>query len=584
MPPYQESQLYKIRHSLSHVLAQAVLEIFSKAKLAIGPATEDGFYYDFDLPRTLVESDLPKIEKRMQEIVKAKHKFVRREITLAEGRELFKDQPYKLELINDLAAEQGDSLTLTTYKHDSFEDLCRGPHVESLADINSKAFKLTKFAGAYWRGDEKQKQLQRIYGTAFETTEALDAYFKMLEEAEKRDHRKLGKELDLFSLNSDLVGGGLVMWHPHGGLMRHLMESYWKEEHLKNDYQLVNTPHIGKSNLWKTSGHLGHYKDSMYSPLDIEGQEYFLKPMNCPFHIMIYNTNLHSYKELPIRMAEMGTVYRFERSGTLHGMSRVRGFTQDDAHHIVLPEKMPEEIDFLIGFSINMLKAFGLNSFKAYLSTRPESYVGGENDWREAEAALEAALKRNGIDYDIDVGGGVFYGPKIDIKVFDAIGREWQLSTIQFDFNLPERFDMVYVGEDGKQHRPYMVHRALLGSLERFFSIFVEHHAGNFPIWLSPVQVRVLSISEKQEDYVLNVVKELKAQGLRAEADISSERLGNKIRLAQGQKIPYVLVVGDKEVEAGKVAVRQRGGVDLGQKTVSEFMEMVRQVIANKSV
>ena len=578
MKNYQESQLYKIRHSLSHVLAQAVLEMFPGAKLAIGPATDDGFYYDFDLPRNLVEDDLPKIEKRMSEIVKAGHKFIRRELTLAEARELYKEQPYKLELINDLATEHGDGLTLTTYKHDTFEDLCRGPHVESLAEVNRKAFKLTKFAGAYWRGDEKRKQLQRIYGTAFETVEAMDAYFKMLEEAEKRDHRKLGKELDLFSLNSDLVGGGLVLWHPNGALMRHLIESFWKEKHLENGYQLVNTPHIGRANLWKTSGHLGFYKDSMYSPIDIEGQEYFLKPMNCPFHIMIYNANLHSYKELPIRFAEMGTVYRFERSGTLHGMSRVRGFTQDDAHHIVEPEKMPEEIDFLIDFSIDMLKAFGLSSFKAYLSTRPsgDGAVGEESRWRDAENALEAALKRKGIDYDIDAGGGSFYGPKIDIKFFDAIGREWQLSTIQFDFNLPERFDMVYVGEDGKQHRPYMIHRALLGSLERFFSIFIEHHGGNFPVWLCPVQARVLSISEKQEEYARSVVKELKAQGLRAEADISSERLGNKIRLAQGQKIPYVLVVGDKEVEAGKVAVRQRGGIDLGPKTISEFMEIVR--------
>ncbi|RME75632.1 MAG: threonine--tRNA ligase [Chloroflexi bacterium] len=590
--PYEETHLYRLRHSLAHVMAQAVLEMFPTGKIAIGPPIQDGFYYDFDLPRPLTPEDLKAIEKRMRNIIKKKHKFHRRELSAEEARQLFADQPYKLELIDGLEAggvdEYGEPTdeppVISTYKHDTFEDLCKGPHVDNLGEIHPKAFKLLKVAGAYWRGDEKRQQLQRIYGTAWETPEELEEYLHRLAEAEKRDHRRLGKELDLFSTEPDMLGGGLVLWHPKGGLMRHLAEEFCKNEHLAHGYDLVYTPHIGKSTLWETSGHLDFYRDSMYAPLDIDGQEYFLKPMNCPFHILMYKSSLRSYRDLPLRFAEWGTVYRYERSGVLHGLLRVRGFTQDDAHHFVQPEKMPQEIDFVLNFCLHILRSFGFTDFQAYLSTRPKEgkAVGDLQQWADAERALEDALKRANLPYDIDPGGGAFYGPKIDIKIKDALGREWQLSTIQFDFNLPERFDMTYIGEDGQPHRPYMVHRALLGSMERFFGVLIEHYGGAFPVWLSPVQVVLIPIADRHVPYCRQVAERLKAAGLRVEVDDGSERMGNKIRLAQKQKIPYMLVVGDKEQAASQVAVRLRSGEDLGPRDVAEVEQMILDAVASK--
>jgi threonyl-tRNA synthetase len=566
--------------------------MFPDGKIAIGPPIEDGFYYDFDLPRSLTPDDLKQIEKRMRNIVKQRHTFSRRELNAGEAKTFFADQPYKIELIEGLEAGGVDEYgqptdeppTISTYKHDTFEDLCKGPHVNNLGDINPKAFKLVKTAGAYWRGDENREQLQRIYGTAWESPEDLKAYLHRLEEAEKRDHRRLGKELDLFSTEPDLLGGGLILWHPKGGLMRHLAEEFCRQEHLKYDYDLVYSPHIGKSTLWKTSGHLDFFKENMYAPLEIDEQEYYLKPMNCPFHILMYNNTIRSYRDLPLRYAEWGTVYRYERSGVLHGLLRVRGFTQDDAHHFVQPDKMPEEIDFVLNFCLRILRSFGFADFTAYLSTRPEGKAAGDVSlWADAEEALEAALKRAELPYEIDPGGGAFYGPKIDLKIKDALGREWQLSTIQFDFNLPERFDMTYIGEDGEKHRPYMVHRALMGSMERFFGVLIEHYGGAFPVWLSPVQAVLIPIADRHISYCEGVAQQLKEAGLRVEVDGSSERMGNKIRQAQKQKIPYMLVVGDKEQEGNQVSIRLRNGEDLGPQDVGTFEEMALEAVKNKT-
>ncbi len=590
---YLNSPLYKIRHSAAHVMAQAVLEMFPTGKIAIGPPIEDGFYYDFDLPRALTPEDLKAIENRMRNIIKKRHTFARRELSAAEAKALFADQPYKIELIEGLEAgglddngnplPAGEHPVISTFKHDTFEDLCKGPHVENLGKINPRALKLLSIAGAYWRGDEHRQQLQRIYGTAWEKPEELKIYLRRLEEAKKRDHRKLGKELGLFSTDADNLGGGLVLWHPKGGLIRHLTEEFCKNEHLANGYDMVYSPHIGKSTLWETSGHLGFYKENMYSPIDIDGQEYYLKPMNCPFHILMYKSERRSYRDFPFRFAEWGTVYRYERSGVLHGLLRVRGFTQDDAHHFCRQDQMPEEIDFVLNFCLHILRSFGFETFKAYLSTQPpEKSVGDEQQWRAAEAALEAALQRADIPYEIDEGGGAFYGPKIDLKINDAIGREWQLSTIQFDFNLPERFDLNYIGQDGREHRPYMVHRALLGSMERFFGVLVEHFAGAFPVWLSPVQAIFIPIADRHIAYAEKMAAQLRAAGLRVEVDAGSDRMGNKIRKAQKQKIPYMLIVGDKEVEDGAVSVRLRNGQDLGPQPVAELQALILDTVAKK--
>jgi len=586
---YVKSELYRIRHSTSHVMAEAVLEMFPDAQVAIGPAIEDGFYYDFDLPRSLTPEDLEVIENRMKELIKSKENFVYKEVSADEARQIFKDQPYKLELIDGL--EHGgldddgnpteEKQTISTYQSGKFVDLCRGPHVESTAQINPMAIKLLNVAGAYWRGDENRPMLQRIYGTAWESKDQLKDYLWKLEEAKKRDHRKLGKELDLFSSN-DEVGQGLILWHPNGGMIRHQIERYWDDQHIENGYDLVYTPHIGKSSLWETSGHLGFYKENMYSPIQIEDQEYFIKPMNCPFHLHIYKSQLRSYRDLPLRFAEKGTVYRYERSGVLHGLMRVRGFTQDDAHHFCRPDQMPDEIDFTLNFSMNMLRAFGFKDFQAYLSTKPEKSVGDDKMWHDAEVALEETLKRMGVPYEVDSGGGAFYGPKIDLKVKDALGREWQLSTIQFDFNEPERFDLSYIGEDGKEHRPYMVHRALLGSMERFFGVLIEHYAGAFPVWLSPKQVTLIPIADRHNDYAYKVTARLKKAGLRVTVDDSSDRMNAKIRNAQKQKVPYMLVIGDREMEEGQVALRRRSGESLPAMSVDAFLELALHEIVEK--
>ncbi|MHB8086770.1 MAG: threonine--tRNA ligase [Anaerolineaceae bacterium] len=586
---YEASMLYKVRHSTAHVMAQAVLEKFPTAKIAIGPAIEDGFYYDFDLPRPLTPEDLENLEKRMREIIKSDAHFERREVSAGEARKIFHDQPYKIELIDGLESgnldEDGNPVdektVISTYTHGIFTDLCRGPHVDSTAQIDPEALKLLNVAGAYWRGDEKRPMLQRIYGTVWNNAEELKDYLWRIEEAKKRDHRKIGQELDLFSSN-DEIGAGLILWHPKGAKIRKLIENFWSQEHETNDYDFVYTPHIGKAQLWETSGHLGFYKDNMYSPLEIDGQQYFLKPMNCPFHLHIYKTSLRSYRDLPLRYAEEGTVYRYERSGVMHGLMRVRGFTQDDAHHFCRPDQMPDEIDFVLGFSLHILRSFGFTEINAYLSTKPEKSVGNPEQWTAAEDALEASLKRAGVVYQVDEGGGAFYGPKIDLKVKDAIGREWQLSTIQFDFNLPERFDLTYIGEDGQPHRPYMVHRALLGSLERFFGVLIEHYAGAFPVWLSPVQAVLIPISDRHNDYAKSVAKKLKEQGIRATVDERSERMNAKIRDAQNQKIPYMLVVGDKEMENGQVALRMRSGENPGAIDLEAFIQQALSDIEKK--
>ncbi len=587
---YEESFLYRIRHSAAHIMAQAVLELFPDGKVAIGPPIEDGFYYDFDLPRPLTPEDLEVIEVRMRQIIKEDHPFEKKVLSAPEALEFFHDQPYKIELIQGL--QQGgfdeygnpidESPEISTYTHGGFVDLCRGPHLDSTNQIDPQAVKLMNIAGAYWRGDENRPMLQRIYGTAWETPQQLQEYLNLLEEAKKRDHRKLGRELDLFSIN-DEIGPGLILWHPKGAMIRKIAEDFWREEHEKSGYDFVNSPHIGRAKLWETSGHLGFYDENMYAPIDVEGQKYYLKPMNCPFHLYIYKSKGRSYRDLPIRYAELGTVYRYERSGVLHGLMRVRGFTQDDAHHFCAPEQMPAEIDFLLEFSLHMLRSFGFSEIEAFLSTKPEKFVGDPARWTEAEAALRDSLERAKLPYQIDEGGGAFYGPKIDLKVKDAIKREWQLTTIQFDFNEAERFELTYTGEDGLPHQPYMIHRALLGSMERFFGVLIEHFSGAFPVWLSPIQAVLIPIADRHIEYANAVKKQLKAAGLRVEVDERAERMNAKIRDAQNQKIPYMLVVGDKEQEAGQVALRLRSGENPGPIGLDQFIELAKQDIQNKA-
>ncbi len=591
--------LQRLRHSAAHVMAEAVLQLYPNAKIAIGPAIDTGFYYDFDLgtdeqgrPRTFTAEDLAEIEKRMRQIIADKHPFIYRQVSADEARQIFADQPYKLELIAGL--DQGgldedgnvtdERVVISTYRHNTFEDLCRGPHLEHTGQIPADAFKLMTVAGAYWRGDEHNPMLQRIYGTAWRNKAQLDAYLHKLEEAKRRDHRRLGKDLDLFSTNPDEVGGGLVLWHPKGGLMRHLAEEFCKQEHLAAGYDLVYTPHIGRALLWETSGHLDFYRENMYAPIEIEGQEFYLKPMNCPFHIHIYKSRTRSYRDLPMRYAEWGTVYRFERSGVLHGLTRVRGFTQDDAHLFCRPDQMPGEIDRVLHFCLHILAGFGFTEFHAYLSTRPEKRVGEDARWEAAEQALRAALERAGIPFEVDEGGGAFYGPKIDLKMLDALDREWQLSTIQFDFNLPDKFDLTYVGEDGQEHRPYMIHRALLGSMERFFGVLIEHYGGAFPVWISPIQATIIPIADRHIEAAQQAAQQLKAAGLRVEVDDSNERMNAKIRNAQLQKIPYMLVIGDREAAEGTVNVRLRTGEQRGTLPIGEFIAYAQDVIRRKTL
>jgi threonyl-tRNA synthetase len=586
---YEESHLYRLRHSASHVMAQAVLEKFSDGAIAIGPPIENGFYYDFELSRPLTPEDLEKIEARMREIIAEGQDFEYREVSEKEARRIFADQPYKLELINDILSagtdEYGEpaeeTAKLSIYQSGSFVDLCRGPHVDNTKEINPDAIKLLNVAGAYWRGDERQPMLQRIYGTVWETAQELEEFLAWQEDVEKRDHRRLIKELDLISFH-EKGGAGLAYWHPNGGRIRQLIEDFWRARHREGGYEIVFSPHIGKAELWQQSGHLDFYSDSMYPPMDVEGIEYYLKPMNCPFHILMYKNSLRSYRELPLRWAELGTVYRYERSGVLHGLLRVRGFTQDDAHIFCTPEQIEDEVLRVLRFSLDLLRAFGFSDFHIYLSTMPEKHVGEPKRWEQAQASLRQAIEAEGLPYDEDVGGGAFYGPKIDVHVKDALGRTWQLTTIQFDFNLPERFDMTYVGEDGQEHRPYMVHRALLGSLERFFGVLVEHYGGAFPAWLSPLQVMLIPIADRHVEYAYSVAKQLEAAGLRAEVDDSSERMQAKIRDAQMQKVPYMLIVGKREMSAGQVNLRMRDGSVPGAMSVDEFITLAQEAVREK--
>ena len=564
-------------HSTAHVMAQAVQDLFPDAKVTIGPPIENGFYYDFDVDRPFTPDELKKIEARMLEIAREDQPFSREEVSRDEASARFQNlgESYKIELLDAIAPDE----TVSIYKNARWFDLCRGPHLPSTGRI--KAIKLLNASGAYWRGDENNKMLQRIYGISFPGKKELQAYLDKLEEAKRRDHRTLGVQLDLYSIN-DNVGPGLVLWHPKGMRIRHEIESFWHSAHFDGGYELVGSPHIGRSSLWETSGHLDFFRENMYAPMDVDGQEYFAKPMNCPFHSMIYKSRRRSYRELPLRWAEMGTVYRYEPAGVLHGLLRARGFTQDDAHIFCRPDQVESEIKRTIDFTLFILRSFGLEDFKIDISTRPEKATGDPRDWDMATNALKAAIDAQGLEYGVDEGGGAFYGPKIDVQIRDALGREWQCSTIQFDFNLPERFDLTFAGQDGKMHRPYMVHRALLGSMERFFGTLIEHYAGNFPVWLAPVQAVILPVSDRFIDYAQQVAKLLRDDQVRVEVDDQDAKLGYKIREAEVQKVPYMLIVGAREVENGTVSVRRHGQEDLGALSLENLIARIQQEVESK--
>ncbi|MCF6269120.1 MAG: threonine--tRNA ligase [Melioribacteraceae bacterium] len=562
-------------HSSSHIMAHAVKELYPEAKFGVGPSIDNGFYYDIDINTNLTEDDLIKIEKKMKFIIDRNDSFVRSEMNKNEALEFFSGDEYKTELIDALESET----IISTYGEGTFTDLCTGPHLTSTKYI--KAFKLLSVSGSYWRGDEKRARLQRIYGISFPKQNMLDEYLQFLEEAKKRDHRKLGKELDLFSIHEE-AGAGLIYWHPKGARVRNEIEDFWKKEHLKNGYDLLYSPHIGKSQLWETSGHLVHFKENMFAPMKIDEQDYYVKPMNCPFHIEIYKTKLRSYRDLPLRWAELGTVYRYEKSGVLHGLLRVRGFTQDDAHIFCSKEQIEDEIIEVIRFCNFMWKQFGFETLKYYVSTRPEKVTGNDELWEQATRSLEVALEKEGLEYEIDEGGGAFYGPKIDIKIKDALNREWQMSTIQFDFNLPERFNMKYIGEDGKEHRPFMVHRALLGSIERFMGVLIEHYGGAFPDWLAPVQVAVIPVSQNYFDYAQKIVSLLLDENIRVEFDKRNEKIGYKIRDWETQKTPYMLILGEKEETNGTISVRKHKHGDKGEISFDEFISALKETVKNK--
>jgi len=559
------------RHSSTHIMAQAVKELFPSAQLTIGPALEDSFYYDFAFERPFTPEDLERIEERAAAIIKRNLTITRREFSKQDAIDFFRSrgEHYKVELIQGFP----DGESITAYTQGDFVDLCRGPHLRTTGSVG--AIKLLTTAGAYWRGDERNPMLQRIYGTSFPTRAEVDAYLARLEEIKRRDHRKVGKELDLISIQ-DEIGPGLVLWHPKGAAVRLLIENFWREQHIRDGYQLVYSPHTARLDLWKTSGHLDYYRENMFPSMKLEGSEYQLKPMNCPYHIMIYQSHLRSYRDLPIRYGELGTVYRYERTGVLHGLMRVRGFTQDDAHLFCRPDQMEHEVSRVLDFTFFVLQTFGFQQFEVFLSTRPKESVGGDEHWILATSALEAALKSRNISFHLDPGGGAFYGPKIDIKIKDALGRSWQCSTVQVDFYNPERFELSYIGEDGKAHRPIMIHRALMGSIERFFGILIEHYGGAFPTWLAPVQAVVMNITDHQQDYVAAVVAQLKRAGFRAEADLRNEKIGFKIREAEKAKIPFMLVAGNREMQDRTLSVRGRSGSNLGNKTVAEVLDLLR--------
>jgi len=580
-----EQKLSTIRHSVSHIMAQAVVSLFPGTRTAIGPSIENGFYYDFLLPRPITAEDLPAVEAEMKKLIDSRQDFVKVTVSRKDALARFAGEPFKTELINELP----DDAEISIYENrDSggavqWADLCRGPHVANTREINSAAFRLQNIAGAYWRGDEKRPMLTRIYGTAWENPKDLKAHLAFLEEIEKRDHRRLGKEMDLYSIHEE-AGAGLIYWHPNGGRMRVAIEDFWRKEHYRNGYEILYTPHIGKSWLWETSGHLGFYKGNMYSPMEIDNQDYFIKPMNCPFHILIYNNKGHSYRDLPLRWAELGTVYRYERSGVLHGLLRVRGFTQDDAHIICTPEQMESEIREVLRFSLGLWKVFGFKEIKAYLATKPQDSVGEQSRWDAALESLRRAIDSEGLAYEVDEGGGAFYGPKIDLKIKDALGREWQMTTIQFDFNEPERFDMTFVDNDGQHKRPYMIHRALLGSLERFFGVLIEHFGGAFPVWIAPEQIAVIPVAGEFNEYAKKVAAELRARDLRVTAELGDARLNAKIRDCQTRKIPYMLVTGQREADEGAVSIRLRDGRQLPAMKAEDFASYAIEKIESRSL
>ncbi len=575
----KEEYMHKLRHSAAHLLAEAVKELFPETKLTIGPPTDDGFYYDFDSPHRFTTEDLNVIENRMKRNLKQNREFKGVEKSREEARKYWeeKGEKYKVEIIDDLPADA----KITFYSHGDFTDLCKGGHLDATKDI--KHFKLTKVAGAYWRGDEKREMLQRIYGTIWTSDEELKEYLNRIEEAKKRDHRELGPRLGLFSIHPDQIGSGLILWHPKGALVRHIIENYLKDLHLSRGYQMALSPHVGMANLWETSGHLGYYAENMFPEMKLEEQGYYVKPMTCPFHITLYKSDLHSYRELPLRIYEHGTVYRYERSGVLHGTLRVRGFTQDDSHIFCQFEQLQSEISGILKLTKQVLNTFGFTDYELKLSTRPAKFVGQPERWDKAEEILAAAMKEAGFDFEVDKGEGTFYGPKIDLKIKDSIGRKWQCSTIQVDFNLPERFKATYRNDEGKDVPVVMVHRAILGSLERFFGILVEHYAGAFPLWLAPVQVAILPISEKQNDFAKTVLETLQQAGIRAELHEQNDKIGAKIRNATLMKIPYMLVVGDREKEAGQVAVRTLKGEDKGVQSVENLVSALQKEISSKS-
>jgi len=568
--PSDKEALHFLRHTSAHVLAQAVKELFPEAKLGIGPPTEEGFYYDIYYERPFNEEDLEKIEKRIKEIIKKNLPLERKEISKEEAKKLFKKlkEDFKLELINEISDSE-----VSIYSQGDFIDLCKGPHLLSTGEI--KAIKLLSVAGAYWKGNENNPMLWRIYGTAFFSKNELKAYLDRLEEIKKRDHRKLGKELELFTIEED-IGPGLVIWLPKGAILRNIIENFWIKIHLQRGYQLVYTPHIALRDLWKISGHLDFYVENMFPPMELENRVYQLKPMNCPFHIYVYNQKRRSYKEFPIRYCELGTVYRFERSGVLHGLLRVRGFTQDDAHIFCREDQLEEEIIKVLDLVIYFLKVFGFSEYKIFLSTRPEKFVGSPEIWDKSEAALKRALENKGLEYEIDPGEGVFYGPKIDLKIKDVLGRFWQCATIQVDFNIPERFNIVYVGEDNKFYRPIMIHRALLGSLERFLGVLIENYAGAFPFWIAPVQIKVLTLTDRNINYGEKIMQILKNEGFRVEADFRNEKLNYKIRIAQQEKIPYMVILGDKEEKDNVISVRTRKGEVINNIKIEEFISKIK--------
>jgi threonyl-tRNA synthetase len=565
-----------IRHSLSHILAYAVQELYPGAKFGIGPAIENGFYYDFDLSNPLSPQDLPKIEKKMKEIMGREVKFKKKFVSKGEARKIFKNQPYKLELIKEI---KGDKVTV--YESGGFTDLCAGPHVKSAEELDPDSFKLTKVAGAYWKGSEENKMLQRIYGVAFSGKKELDEYLRLQAEAEKRDHRLLGQKLDIFHID-EKFGAGLPLWHPKGAILRKIIESYLVEEQLKNGYQIVTTPHVAHLSLWKTTGHWNFYRENLFPPMKLEGEDYLVKPMNCPGHILIYQTQLRSHNDLPLRYFELGTVYRFEKSGVLHGLTRVRGFTQDDAHIFCTPDQLSEELVSILKLGLGILKEFGFKDYDVYLSTRPEKYVGTPGNWKKATSSLKYALEKVGLKYQVDPGEGVFYGPKIDIKIKDSLGRAWQCTTLQVDFNVPERMGVTYINQKGKKQQPIMIHRALVGSLERFIGVLLEHYAGALPLWLSPEQIWVVPIGEGHRKYARQIAEKIESAGFRVKVKDENETMGRKIREGEIQKIPYILIVGDEEIKNETVGVRKRGKGNTGAVKLEKFLKDVSLELENK--